>query len=258
MLLGVCNSTVSRGEVHNGSGVQLNKVRVTRTRMTATTRRGALIVLEGVDRAGKSTQCAKMVDFLQSIGRPAELWRFPDRTTTIGEMINSYLSNATEIDDGCIHLLFSANRWEKKDQMMKKLQQGVTLVVDRYAFSGVAFTAAKGISGLHREWCMAPDTGLIAPDVVYFLELSPEAAAARGGFGEERYERPAFQQAVVKEFQHMKDAFSASWRNIDASGSVEEVHDILKEDLRSVLERVDATDPHGELRLLWEGMKASQ
>jgi dTMP kinase len=258
MLLGVCNSTISGREVRNGSGVQLNKVRVTRTRMTATTRRGALIVLEGVDRAGKSTQCAKMVDFLQSIGRPAELWRFPDRTTTIGEMINSYLSNATDIDDGCIHLLFSANRWEKKDQMMKKLQQGVTLVVDRYAFSGVAFTAAKGISGLHREWCMAPDTGLIAPDVVYFLELSPEAAAARGGFGEDRYERPAFQQAVVKEFQHMKDVFSASWRNIDASGSVEEVHDVLKEDLRSVLERVDATDPHGELRLLWEGMKASQ
>lgn len=35
-----------------------------------------------------------------------------DRTTTIGQMINSYLSNMTEMDDHAIHLLFSANRWE--------------------------------------------------------------------------------------------------------------------------------------------------
>ena len=57
-------------------------------------------------------------------------------------MINSYLSNETDIDDGAIHLLFSANRWEKKELMLQKLNSGVTLVVDRYAFSGVAFTAA--------------------------------------------------------------------------------------------------------------------
>ena len=82
--------------------------------------RGALIVLEGVDRSGKSTQCQKLVDYLNSTDRPAALMRFPDRTTTIGTMINSYLSNATDIDDGCIHLLFSANRWEKKKEMEKK------------------------------------------------------------------------------------------------------------------------------------------
>lgn len=45
---------------------------------------------------------------------PAELWRFPDRTTAIGKMINSYLTSQSEIDDAAVHLLFSANRWEKK------------------------------------------------------------------------------------------------------------------------------------------------
>jgi dTMP kinase len=35
-----------------------------------------------------------------------------DRTTAIGNMINAYLQSAAEMDDRCIHLLFSANRWE--------------------------------------------------------------------------------------------------------------------------------------------------
>ena len=36
-----------------------------------------------------------------------------DRTTPIGKMIDSYLQSKTEMDDHSIHLLFSANRWEK-------------------------------------------------------------------------------------------------------------------------------------------------
>lgn len=37
-----------------------------------------------------------------------------DRTTAIGQMINSYLQKGVEIDDRCVHLLFSANRWESE------------------------------------------------------------------------------------------------------------------------------------------------
>lgn len=44
----------------------------------------------------------------------AELWRFPDRTTAIGQMIDAYLTCKAEADDAAMHLLFSANRWEKR------------------------------------------------------------------------------------------------------------------------------------------------
>lgn len=40
--------------------------------------------------------------------------RDPDRTTPIGQMINAFLQNTTDIDDRCVHLLFSANRWESE------------------------------------------------------------------------------------------------------------------------------------------------
>eukprot|EP00957_Ditylum_brightwellii_P066200 5023709-Ditylum_brightwellii.AAC.1 len=46
-------------------------------------------------------------------GVKAELWGFPDRTTETGKMINAYLTSKSDCDDQAIHLLFSANRWEK-------------------------------------------------------------------------------------------------------------------------------------------------
>jgi len=81
--------------------------------------------------------------------------------------------------------------------MLDKLQQGTTLVVDRYAYSGVAYTSAKHVPGLDVEWCRAPDQGLPAPDIVIFLRLSDSSASTRTGYGEERYESDAFQKQVL-------------------------------------------------------------
>lgn len=53
--------------------------------------RGALIVLEGLDRVGKSTQCFQVVEKLNKMGKRAEAWRFPDRTTPLGKV--SFNSN---------------------------------------------------------------------------------------------------------------------------------------------------------------------
>jgi len=76
--------------------------------------RGALVVLEGLDRSGKSSQCARLLSFLKGKGYDAEGWRFPDRATSVGQMISAYLANESQLDDRTIHLLFSANRWEKR------------------------------------------------------------------------------------------------------------------------------------------------
>ncbi|XP_028259468.1 thymidylate kinase [Parambassis ranga] len=185
-------------------------------------KRGALIVLEGVDKAGKTTQCKRLVQALQQSGRPAEVMRFPDRTTTIGQLISSYLEKKSDLEDHTVHLLFSANRWELVPTMKKKLEQGITLVVDRYAFSGVAFTSAK--PGFCLDWCMKPDVGLPKPDLVMFLKLSPADAALRGQFGEERYETSAFQKVVQQRFDELMKDTSVNWQVIDASQNIDGVH----------------------------------
>lgn len=79
------------------------------------TNRGYLIAVEGCDRCGKSTQCFRTKEWLEAqTGRPVEYWKFPDRTTPIGQLINGYLAGGMDMPDEAIHLLFSANRWELK------------------------------------------------------------------------------------------------------------------------------------------------
>ncbi|XP_049910309.1 thymidylate kinase [Epinephelus moara] len=209
-------------------------------------KRGALIVLEGVDRAGKTTQCRRLVQALQQSGRPAEMMRFPDRTTTIGQLISAYLEKKRDLEDHTVHLLFSANRWELVPLMKKKLEQGTTLVVDRYAFSGVAFTSAK--PGFSLDWCMKSDVGLPKPDLVMFLQLSPAEAALRGQFGEERYETSVFQRAVQQKFEQLMKDPSVNWQVIDASQGVEDVHkDITTHSLNAI-----NTAQNLELGELWK------
>ena len=183
--------------------------------------RGAFILFEGVDRCGKTTQSTKLVESLKAAGVNAELWRYPDRTTEMGKMINAYLQSSLDMDDGAIHLLFSANRWEKRAAMEKALGDGVTLVVDRYSYSGVAFTAAKQVPGLDLEWCKAPERGLLRPDAVLYLDMPVEAAKTRGGFGEERYETGELQERVRENFRTLREDW---WTVVDASGTIDDVH----------------------------------
>lgn len=116
------------------------------------------------------------------------------------------------------------------------MAKGINIVSDRYAFSGIAFSAAKvcysasrsiatysAYKGLDYEWCKAPDVGLLSPDLVLFLNVSPEVAQQRGGFGAERYETTKLQAAVREQFANIGRDFgnhsSAAWHEIDANQS---------------------------------------
>jgi len=59
------------------------------------------------------------------------------------------------------------------------------------------------------DWCKAPDHGLPEPDLVIFIDLPVEVAAARAGYGEERYEKIDFQGLVRKVFEQLKNP--ATW-----------------------------------------------
>lgn len=158
-----------------------SSAKATTTTTTSTTTRGAFIVLEGVDRCGKTTQVQRLVQRFVSLGVAAAAWRFPDRTTATGQIIHQYLqSSSRTLSDEAVHLLFSANRWEAAADLRATLQAGTHVVCDRYAFSGVAFSAAKPGMGL--AWCRAPDVGLPAPDGVIFLDVDPAKAEGRGGY----------------------------------------------------------------------------
>ncbi|WVR05820.1 thymidylate kinase [Kwoniella sp. DSM 27419] len=215
---------------------------------TSTPRRGAFIVFEGLDRCGKTTQVARLVERLESEGRKTRLQKFPDRTTAIGKMIDSYLQSKAEMDDRAIHLLFSANRWECAAAIRRDLANGVTVIADRYAFSGIAFSAAKG---LPFDFCLQPDTALPLPDLTLYLTLPPIEASNRSAFGMERYETVSMQTATREQFGLVAQEVSrrhgdGRWMEVDARGTIEEVGDRIWALLEPVISGVG-----GQVGDLW-------
>ena len=74
---------------------RLRSTKIQNMSALASTKRGALILFEGIDRCGKTTQTKRLVEYLSSKGT-CEGIRFPDRTSVIGSLINDYLVSTKE------------------------------------------------------------------------------------------------------------------------------------------------------------------
>nr|XP_014595905.2 thymidylate kinase isoform X2 [Equus caballus] len=177
-------------------------------------------------------------------GTKEQLTTTLERSTDIGKLLSSYLEKKNEMENHSVHLLFSANRWEQVPLIKEKLSQGVTLIVDRYAFSGVAYTSAKADFSL--DWCKQPDVGLPKPDLVVFLQLQLAEAAMRGEFGRERYENRTFQESVSQRFHQLMGDTTLNWKMVDASQSIEDVHKEIRELSEDTIQAA-AQRPLGEL-----------
>ncbi|XP_037952087.1 thymidylate kinase-like [Teleopsis dalmanni] len=195
-------------------------------------RRGALIMFEGCDRTGKSTQSRLLYNTLLQDNHPVKHMSFPARESTIGQVINSYLTNQQELSDETIHLLFSANRWEYKNEMKKLLEAGTTFIVDRYSYSGVAYSVAKG---LNYDWCISMEKGLLRPDAVFYLNAPIEQLQDRGNFGDERYEKLQFQRKVLSVYEDMMAKENINWIKIDAVGTKESIFENIYKQAKTII-----------------------
>lgn len=156
-----------------------------------------------------------------------------DRTTSIGKSIDAYLKGESEQEDHVVHLLFSANRWEAATSIRAAIEEGTTVVIDRYYYSGIVYSAAKGRKDLSLQWAREPEIGLPRPDICLFLDISTEEQAKRGGFGYEKYETSAMQERVRELFyklQLLPDGQDI--QVINAGGDVAGVE-------KDIMERVD-------------------
>lgn len=131
----------------------------------------------------------------------------------------------------------------RRKEILDALEAGTTVVVDRYSFSGVAFSSAK--ASVDFSYCIEPERGLPRPDLVLFMELDVDEASTRGGFGEERYESETFQNRVKHQFAKLFD--DAYWRRINAKQSIEECEAEIKVHVDNVL----AAAAFHEVQPLW-------
>lgn len=156
---------------------------------------GKFIVIEGIDRSGKTTLAENLLLKLKKCypeTQPIGI-NYPDRQTEIGKIINKYLSKEIELNANVSHLLFSANRWEK-DKKIRSLVETHVVISTRYYFSGIAYSNAA--LGLDNEWTEYPDKGLLKPDLLIFVDIEPSLTSKRKDFGTEIYDNVYIQRKI--------------------------------------------------------------
>jgi len=208
--------------------------------------RGLFLVFEGLDRSGKSTQSKKITAHLEKAG-PVKWMCFPNRATPVGTLIDLYLLRRLELPDDAVHRFFSANRWEMAESLVQELKAGTTVVCDRYAFSGVAYSAAKG---LDFTWCQAPDRGLPCPDGIFFLHIDEKVGASRSNFGDERYENADMQAKVRAQFKEPRLRDEVNWHDVDGARDMEVIHQEIRAAVESI-RQADQENRHRPIQKLW-------
>ena len=107
-----------------------------------------LIVLEGLDGAGKSTQVRMLKDYLASRPGGLEYIHFPRYDAPVyGELISRFLRGDFGDNDSVhpqlVALLFAEDRHGAVPQIREALEAGKTVLLDRYVYSNIAYQCAK-------------------------------------------------------------------------------------------------------------------
>ena len=178
-----------------------------------------LIALEGLDQAGKETQGQLLRDELRAEGRRARLESFPDYGTSIGEEIARALQGERDYGPDVMQILYVANRYERKSDLLRWLEAGIIVICDRYVASGVAYGEAQG---LDVEWLGQMQRFLPPPDVTILLDIPPELAATRKSIGLDRYERDLALLTRVRA-SYLRQAEQDGWIPVDGSRARAEV-----------------------------------
>ena len=166
--------------------------------------RGKFIVFEGTDGSGKSTQIKMLKEYLERKGIPVFCTHEPTESP-FGALVHACMKGSIETNEHTIAVLFAADRIDHiqnpETGMLKKLEEGCTVLCDRYYFSSFAYNG--GLVPL--EWVEElnrPAMELLRPDLVIFLDVTPEESMKRVGRREERerYETLERQQKTREKF----------------------------------------------------------
>ena len=159
-----------------------------------------LIVLEGLDGAGTTTQARRLVAHLRARGDTAHLTREPS-DGPIGKLIREMLTGHHTPPEGRISqstfgLMFAADRLDHLQREVEpRLAAGAIVVSDRWYHSSLAYQG----TGADRDWITTLNARARRPDLTIFLEVRPEIAAQRrvaAGRVQELFEDMRMQQEV--------------------------------------------------------------
>ena len=189
---------------------------------------GKLIVLDGPDGCGKSTQVSLLCQWLVEQDIDAIALRDPG-DTEIGERIRKILlsGSSRDMDTMTELLLYMACRAQLWSQRIKPaLEAGRWVVMDRWVSSTCAYQGHAGGYGIDRVLAIAENAlERIWPDLTVILDVGVEVAAGRMGDDLDRIEQRGedYHQKVQEGFLRLAET-NSGFVVVDARAGVEAVH----------------------------------
>jgi dTMP kinase len=182
---------------------------------------GKLIVVEGIDGSGKSTQIDLLYKWLQAKGKSVYFseWNSSDlvkSTTKFAKKEHMFTPTTFSL----LQATDFADRWENR--ILPMLKAGVVVLADRYAFTAFARDVARGVDP---EWVRSLYSFAVMPDIVFYFQVPIDIAVERitsSRASIKYYEagmdlglsesRPTsfrlFQQRVIDQYDAMVDEFN--------------------------------------------------
>jgi dTMP kinase len=140
-------------------------------------KKGVLIVFEGIDGAGKSTQAEILLKKLDELGYPVVSFREPSGSKW-GRKIKRKAKFADSITPQEELELFQKDREENvKNNLVPSLERKDIIILDRYYFSTIAYQGAKGIDP--ESIRMRNEAFVVRPDLVFILDVAVEQGLER-------------------------------------------------------------------------------
>ena len=180
---------------------------------------GRLIVIEGLDGAGTTTQAKRLVAHFTARGTAAQLTREPS-DGPIGRLIRELLTGGHAISgqkfgQSTFGLLFAADRLDHLQREVEPaLEAGTIVVSDRWYHSSLAYQG----TGADRDWIATLNARARRPDLTVFLKVRPEVAAKRrvdAGRVQELFEDLQRQEDVAAGYQATIAELTTAGERID-------------------------------------------
>ena len=228
-------------------------------------KRGKLIVFEGTDCSGKSTQINLLIEKLKGMDKGVVTLDFPNYMTPTGKIVRRYLDGefgpANDIPAKLASIFYAEDRYAAKKFVTEELDKGNVTILDRYVESNMGHQGGKIRDGAEREkffeWLRELEYDnfeLNRPDAVVFLympyavgqelmrnrdrksEFHPGAEKLDGHEGSEEHMRNA-----EESYLHLAELYG--WIKIDCApdGTMnslktpEEIHNEIWDKLRNVV-----------------------
>jgi dTMP kinase len=190
-------------------------------------KKGVLIVLEGIDGSGKTTQARRLLESLKAESVDAVYFREPSGSRW-GLAIKKKAKRPNSLTPEEELDLFQKDRRENVAKNLKPaLQNNKVVILDRYYFSTIAYQGARGLDP--RMIQENNEEFAVRPDLVFILDIDPEKGLKRiekdGRKKDRLFEQKEYLAEVRKIFKRFK---GNNISHLDAQRSPDEIFRKIK------------------------------